>query len=100
LILITQLIYLKAGQAELFEQFEAMALPLIGKYNGRLLLRVRPPAEAFIEAHTDLPDEIHIVEFDSEDDFSQFLKDETRQQFIHLKEAAIRSAVMIKGARF
>ena len=39
---ITQLIYIKQGQEKVFDQFEEIAMPLISKYNGRLLLRVRP----------------------------------------------------------
>ena len=42
MIFITQLIYLKEGQETIFHQFEDIAIPIIAKYNGRLLLRVRP----------------------------------------------------------
>ena len=38
----TQLIYIKEGQEATFHQFEDVAIPLISKYNGQLLLRVRP----------------------------------------------------------
>ena len=42
MIYLTQLIYIKEGQEEVFHQFEDIAIPAISKYNGRLLLRVRP----------------------------------------------------------
>jgi hypothetical protein len=38
-----------------FDQFEDVAMPLISKYNGRLLLRVRPAENSFIENHIDKP---------------------------------------------
>ena len=95
----TQLIYIKEGQEEIFHQFEDIALPLIAKYNGRLLLRIRPAQDAFIESAIEQPYEVHLVEFPSEDDFIQFMGDEERKQFLHLKEKSIRSAVLIKGQK-
>jgi uncharacterized protein (DUF1330 family) len=95
----TQLIYIKQGQQEVFHQFEDVALPLIAKYNGRLLLRVRPGADAFIESTIEQPYEIHLVEFDAQDDFNNFMRDEERKQFLHLKEQSIQSAWLIKGER-
>jgi len=95
----TQLIYLQPGREEIFDQFEAIALPLIDKYNGRLLLRVRPAAEAYLASSIDRPYEIHLVEFDSNDDFVNFTKDEERKKFLHLKEQAIKSAWLIRGER-
>jgi len=41
MIYITQLIYIKDGQESVFHQFEDVAIPLISKYNGRLMLRIR-----------------------------------------------------------
>jgi hypothetical protein len=49
MIYILQLIYIKEGQEEVFHQFEDVAIPIISKYNGRLLLRVRPDENSFIE---------------------------------------------------
>jgi hypothetical protein len=37
------------------------------------------------------------VEFDSEQDFHNFGKDEERKKFMHLKEQSIKSVMMIKG---
>ena len=49
MIYFTQLIYIKEGQEHVFHQFEDIAIPAISKYNGRLLLRVRPTEDAYIE---------------------------------------------------
>lgn len=99
MIYVTQLIYIIPGQEKIFDQFEDVAIPIISKYNGRLLLRVRPDDNAFIEHHGDKPYEIHLVEFDSEQDFENFKRDEERKTFLHLKEKSIRISVMIQGTK-
>ncbi len=96
-ITITQLIYIKKGQESVFFDFEDVAIPIISRYNGRLLLRMRPSENDFVEAIIEKPFEVHLVEFDSELDFQNFLKDETRKQFLHLKEQSIQSSILIKG---
>ncbi|VXD11100.1 DUF1330 domain-containing protein [Marinoscillum sp. 108] len=99
MIFITQLIYVIEGQEAVFDQFESIAIPTILKYNGRLLLRVRPDDQAIIERHIDKPYEIHLVEFDSEQDFKNFAQDEERKKFLHLKEQSIKASVLVQGTR-
>ncbi|MBK9985141.1 MAG: DUF1330 domain-containing protein [Saprospiraceae bacterium] len=97
MIYITQLIYLKENQEQVFHQFEDIAIPIISKYNGQLLLRVRPDDTTYIEANIEKPYEIHLIQFETEDDFQQFMQDTERKKFLHLKEQSIRSAMLIKG---
>jgi uncharacterized protein (DUF1330 family) len=99
MIYITQLIYIKEGQEQIFHQFEDVAIPLISKYNGRLLLRLRPDEASVIEANTDKPHEVHLVEFATDADFENFMRDEERKQFLHLKEQSIKSVTLIKGTK-
>ena len=99
MIYITQLIYLHVGQEAIFDEFEAMAIPLISQYNGELLLRVRPSPGDTIEAGIEPPYEIHLVSFDREADFLNFMQDETRKKFLHLKERAIRISMLFKGEK-
>ena len=100
MIYLTQLIYLKPGQEAVFDAFEAVAIPLIAQYNGRLLFRIRPAAESVIESTMDeIPYEVHFVEFGSEADFTAFMHDESRKQFLHLKEQSIRTAMLVKGEK-
>jgi len=99
MIFITQLIYIQEGQEDIFNQFEDIAIPAILKYNGRLLLRVRPGENAIIEANMEKPYEIHLVEFAAEKDFDNFMQDEERKKFLHLKEQSIRSVLLIKGIK-
>ena len=99
MLYITQLIYIKEGQEEIFHQFEDVAIPLISKYNGRLMLRIRPGDNAFIENTIDKPYEIHLVEFDAETDFEAFMRDEERKKFLHMKEQSIKAVMLIKGEK-
>lgn len=96
---LTQLIYLHAGQSAAFEQFEALVLPLLGQYNGRLLLRIRPTPTTVIEQSIEQPDEIHLLEFASSADFERYLADPQRQQFLHLKMQSIRTSLVIQGTK-
>jgi uncharacterized protein (DUF1330 family) len=97
---ITQLIYLIPGQEAIFDQFEALAIPLIADYGGELCLRLRTDRAEKISGDWETPYEVHFVTFPSEDAFHAFLQDKTRQQFLHLKEAAIRSSILIRGTKF
>jgi uncharacterized protein (DUF1330 family) len=99
MVYITQLIYIKEGQENIFHQFENIAIPLISKYNGRLLLRIRPDENSFINYDIDKPYEIHLVEFTSEQDFEKFMQDEERKKFLHLKEQSIRASILYKGTK-
>ena len=99
MVYITQLIYIKQGAENVFHQFEDIAIPIILKYNGQLLLRVRPSQDTIIEKNIEQPYEIHLVSFDSDEDFRNFMQDEERKQFLHLKEQSIESVLLIKGVK-
>ncbi len=99
MIYITQLIYIIDGQESIFDQFEDVAIPIISKYNGRLLFRVRPSSDSFVEHQMDKPYEIHLVEFDSEKDFESFMRDEERKKFLRQKEQSIKTSVLFKGTK-
>ena len=99
MLFITQLIYIKEGQESIFHQFEDIAIPTILKHNGQLLLRIRPNEKSFVETHIEKPYEIHLVEFTTENDFENFMQDEERKRFLHLKEQSIESVILIKGTR-
>ena len=99
MIYITQLIYIIKGQEQVFDEFENIAIPTISKYKGRLLLRVRPTENSFIEHHIEKPYEIHLVEFETQEDFDNFKKDEERKKFLHLKEQSIKASILIQGEK-
>jgi uncharacterized protein (DUF1330 family) len=99
MIYITQLIYIKEGKEQTFHDFENEAIPLISKYNGKLLLRIRPDDKSIIEVNEKAPYEIHLVSFENESDLANFMKDPERASFLHLKNESIESAVMYKGVK-
>ena len=99
MIYITQLIYIQQGQQNVFHEFENVAIPIISKYNGRLLLRVRPQENSFIENKIEQPYEIHLVEFNNEEDFKSFMHDEERKKFLHLKERSVKTSILFKGTK-
>ena len=100
MIYLTQLIYIKEGKETEFHEFEDLAIPLMSKYNGRIIHRIRPPKECFIDNMSDsLPYEVHFLSFDSEEDFSAFMKDDSRIAFMHLKEASIKASFLVKGEK-
>ena len=99
MLFITQLIYIKEGQETIFHQFENVAIPIIAKYNGRLLVRIRPDNNTVIEHTIAAPYEIHLVEFDTEQDFENFMQDEERKKILHLKEQSIQTILLIKGTK-
>lgn len=99
MIYITQLIYIIEGQEEVFDQFEIIAIPTILKYNGRLTLRIRPTDDTVIESNIEKPYEIHLVEFDSQEDFDNFKNDDERKKFLHLKEKSIKTSLLIQGVK-
>jgi hypothetical protein len=77
MIYITQLIYIHEKMEAVFEEFEQMAMPLISKYNGKLLLRLRPDGSALIGGEMEKPYE--------------------RKRFLHLKEQSVRTSIMIQS---
>jgi len=89
MIYLTQLIY----------EFEAIAIPIILKYNGRLTLRIRPDDNSIIECDIEKPYEIHLVEFNTQADFDNFKEDKDRKSFLHLKEKSIRTSILIQGTK-
>lgn len=99
MIYVTQLIYIRPGQESVFHEFEDIAIPIIARYNGKLLLRVRPNEDSFVEHTIEKPYEIHLVSFEHERDLENFGKDEERKKFLHLKEQSIKSSILIKGTK-
>lgn len=99
MIYITQLIFVEEGKEGKFLEFESYAIPLMEKYNGRIVYRLRPTKESFIGPVEELPYEIHFISFDSEQDLTEFMKDDSRLQFIHLKDESVKSMLLVKGMK-
>jgi uncharacterized protein (DUF1330 family) len=94
---LTQIVYVQPGKEDVFHQFEDVAIPLISKHGGKLLLRLRPTPDSVIAHHDEVPYEVHIVVFETEQDFDRFAQDDERRQFLHLKNESIRASLLIRG---
>ena len=99
MIYITQLVYLSPGKEAAFNTFEDAVIPLISRHGGQLLLRLRPTLESVIAAEIEVPYEIHLVRFNSQEDLKAFSEDPERQRMLHLKNESVRSSVIVKGAQ-
>lgn len=99
MLYITQLIYIKPGKESVFQEFENYAIPLMEKYSGKLVQRLRPDIEAYVDGEEQKPYEIHIVRFDSEAKLKEFMQDHTRLKFKHLKDESVESILMFKGEK-
>ena len=97
MIYYTQLIFIKPGREQEFHAFEDNVLPLLKAHNGELVYRIRPGAEAFIEASRELPYEIHIVTFGSKGDFEGYAADPQRLAFIGMKNNSVKTIILIEG---
>jgi uncharacterized protein (DUF1330 family) len=97
MIYITQFIFIRENQEKNFNDFEKTAIPFIARYHGNLLLRIRPDKQSMIDGILKQPYEIHLINFQSDEDFENFMLDEERKKILHLKEKSIRKIILIKG---
>jgi hypothetical protein len=97
MIYYTQLIFVRPGKEDVFHRFEDHVLPLLARYNGKLLLRVRPQADAIIATDVGRPYEVHIISFASKADFAAYAADPARQEHFPLKDESVTSAMLIEG---
>lgn len=93
----TQLIYAKEGKKEQLNDFEEQEKPLLQRYNGQLLYRIRPDKTDIVNTEIGHPDEIHLLTFQTRDDLNNYLNDETRRKIIHLKQDAVTKVLLIEG---
>jgi uncharacterized protein (DUF1330 family) len=97
MIYYTQLIFVKQGYEDAFNSFEEKVLPLLKVHNGELVYRIRPEKSNVIESSRELPYEIHLVTFNSRDDFELYKNDPKRLAFIEVKNNAIEKVILIEG---
>jgi uncharacterized protein (DUF1330 family) len=97
MIVVTQLLYVEAGREADFLAFESIVLPLLPRYGGELLLRLRPDASSFVAGTREAPYEIHLVQFPDEDALARYLADPSRLAAVHLKDRSVRGTLVTKG---
>jgi len=97
MIYITQLIYQKKGKKKMFESFEKAVQPLVEKHGGQVLFRFSPTARSVRSATIEKPDEIQLIRFESEEHFRAYVEDEERIKLLTIKQASVRTQILIKG---
>src|SRR5262245_14543195 len=97
MIYVTQLVYVHEGGEGTFQEFEEVALPLLARYRGELVLRFRLERSTQIGGSEDTPYEVHVVRVESEADLTAYSNDAERQRALPLKERSVRRAIIIKG---
>ncbi|NMH89235.1 DUF1330 domain-containing protein [Flavivirga algicola] len=99
MVYLTVLLFIKKGKEDVFNEYEALVLPIIKDYNGKLIYRVRPTQDNFISSEDELPYEIHFISFETNGDFLNFINDNKRKRFEKLKVDAIKSTFITKGEK-
>ncbi|MDO6801512.1 hypothetical protein Q4595_03520 [Wenyingzhuangia sp. 1_MG-2023] len=100
MIYLTALLFVKQGKETVFQEYENTVLPILKKYKGVLMYRLRPTSENYIGNSTDeQPYEIHLLSFPSDHDFKNYLEDSKRISFNHLKDESIKSSYLYKGEK-
>lgn len=97
-ITITQLIYLNDGGEQGFLEYESLVLPLLEKYGGGLELRLRPGRDNFIyPSEGEVPYEVHIVSFETKEDFERFKNDPVRIKNQGLLKNSVKRITLIES---
>jgi uncharacterized protein (DUF1330 family) len=94
----TQLVFIKEDKELLFQSFEDNVLPLLSRHNGKLLYRVRPDKENVIETAIEYPYEVHLISFETKDDFVAYANDKERQQYLAMKNESVAKVMLIEGS--
>ena len=80
-----------------FRQFEDIVLPLLAKYGGELVLRLRPDEVSYLGGTAERPYEVHVVRFAGPDDLARYRDDDERRRALPLRDASVRRTVVITG---
>jgi uncharacterized protein (DUF1330 family) len=93
-VYVNVLIYVKPGQTQVFRAYEEAALPRLAHHGGRVECMFKP---ATAGGDLALPDEVHVLSFESEQGFEQYRSDPVVEKLAHLREASVARAIFIRG---
>lgn len=85
------LIELNAGMADQLRRYEQQAVPVMRRHGGQLVYVFRPVAGT---AST-VPDEVHLLAFESEAGFVAFRNDPELHAVRQLRDAAVKQAIVL-----
>jgi hypothetical protein len=97
MIYYTQLIFIKEGKESSFHFFEDLVLPLLDRYDGKLLYRVRPTISSVVSTTLGHPYEIHLVSFPDRKSFEGYRDDPERSGHMRLKNESVERVMLIEG---
>ena len=89
------LIYLQPGQTEALRRYENRALPVFERHGGRFeqILRPAPDGSA---ADPDVPDEVHLLCFDTPEGLDAVRRDPEMVALLPLRREVVRRAVLVR----
>lgn len=90
----TILIYVKEGKDAVFRSYEDQALPHLAKHGGRVECMFAPTT---ISGNLALPDEVHVLSFDTADGFTRYRADPEVQALASLRDASVEKAIFVQG---
>ena len=91
------LIYLQPGQIEALRRYENRALPVFERHGGRFERIMRPaPAPDGSAADPDIPDEVHLLRFDTPDGLDAVRRDPEMVALLPLRREVVRKAVLVR----
>ncbi len=96
-LILTLLIFVHEGEEETFQAYEEKVLPLLSHYHGKLLYRLRPKPPNFVQPVAEYPYEIHIVSFETKEDFEHYKLDQERRTHAPLLQKSVRKVILIEG---
>jgi uncharacterized protein (DUF1330 family) len=76
------------GRESALRQYEDLVLELVGAHNGRLITRLRTLEGSFTE--------IHVLEFASEQSFTDFQDDPRRLALSELRQSSVASTTVVR----
>lgn len=85
------LIFLNPGKHEVLRQYEKEAVHLMARHGGRFEHVFQPQSAP----ESEIPDEVHLLNFDTDDGFQAFRADPDLNQFKGLREEAVRKAIVL-----
>lgn len=88
-------LFVKEGKEEVFLNYESLVLPLLERHNGKLLYRIRPLKDQYINAPDEYPYEIHLVTFNSKNDFEKYKNDGERMKHAPLFRDSVLRVLMV-----
>jgi uncharacterized protein (DUF1330 family) len=96
-ISITVLLFVREGEEKAFDEYESAVLPLLASHHGKLLYRLRPNRKNYLNESAEYPYEIHLLEFESRQDYENYFDDPEREKHTQLREKSVLKAIVIEG---